>query len=216
MKISPLAAYMSIQIAQNKFSEPSHVEFTKQIYKFASELTIMTHRTTMAIQATIAQLVALTYCLSPYCDFEAGDQFDDQQFVTLITDASHYAKRIATNFGLEEDKEDITAQFQKLHDHTEYNTDRTRAEFGNGSCYLLHSIPFSLMFFVKNPHSMDAMYDVISAGGDADTNGSMVGSLLGALHGEGFFPVDLVAELDRKEEVLEVADKFCDTFIRAS
>jgi hypothetical protein len=63
-------------------------------------------------------------------------------------------------------------------------------------------------FFLKNPSSIDSLYDCVSAGGDTDSNGSMLAGLLGALHGTGIFPQHLVDGLVEKEEVLAIADQF--------
>jgi ADP-ribosylglycohydrolase len=66
------------------------------------------------------------------------------------------------------------------------------------------------MFFLKNPYSIDSLYEVINAGGDADSNGSMVAALLGALNGPFIFPSHLVHGLNQIQfnEVLSVADEF--------
>lgn len=66
------------------------------------------------------------------------------------------------------------------------------------------------MFFLRKPHSIEALYDVISAGGDTDTNGSMVGALLGALNGPNIFPDHLIEGLDQEKEIMLVANRFYD------
>ena len=58
------------------------------------------------------------------------------------------------------------------------------------------------------------MYDCVSAGGDADSNGSKIGALLGALHGTSVFPQQLIDGLRERETILKVADKFFDKFAR--
>lgn len=71
------------------------------------------------------------------------------------------------------------------------------------------------MFFVCNPLSIDALFDVASAGQDADSNASMIRSLLGVLHGTAIFPAHLVDGLRDREAVLEVADQFHQKFARS-
>ena len=71
------------------------------------------------------------------------------------------------------------------------------------------------MFFVRNPLSIDALFDVVSAGGDTDTNGSMIGALLGALHGTAILPAHLVDGLQDREAIIEVADQFFEKLSRA-
>jgi ADP-ribosylglycohydrolase len=55
----------------------------------------------------------------------------------------------------------------------------------------------------------------VSAGGDADSNGSMLAGLLGALHGASIFPDHLVDGLKNKDEVLEIADQFYEKFAKS-
>ena len=63
---------------------------------------------------------------------------------------------------------------------------------------------------MKNPQGIDSLYDCVSAGGDTDSNGSMLASLLGALHGTTIFPKHLVDGLLSREAVFDVANRFCD------
>ncbi|MBI3420954.1 MAG: ADP-ribosylglycohydrolase family protein [Candidatus Sungbacteria bacterium] len=80
---------------------------------------------------------------------------------------------------------------------------------GSGGFLVHDSLPFSYAYFLRSPLSIDALYDVVSAGGDADTNGSFVGSMLGALHGRSIFPQHLVDGLVNSEALMERAEAFC-------
>lgn len=86
------------------------------------------------------------------------------------------------------------------------------SEFGQGSAYVYNSLPFSYAFFLRNQDSIETLYDVVSAGGDTDTNGSIVGSMLGAKNGVKIFPEHLINGLWRKDEILKTANDFCDKF----
>jgi ADP-ribosylglycohydrolase len=70
------------------------------------------------------------------------------------------------------------------------------------------------MFFIKNPHSIESLYDVINAGGDTDTNGSILGAMLGALNGTEIFPKELIESIPKEyyEEVMDLANRFADKF----
>ncbi|PSJ24596.1 ADP-ribosylglycohydrolase [Streptosporangium nondiastaticum] len=48
----------------------------------------------------------------------------------------------------------------------------------------------------------------VNHSGDSDSTGSLCGNLLGALHGETALPVDLLAELEGRAEIAELADDF--------
>jgi ADP-ribosylglycohydrolase len=79
-------------------------------------------------------------------------------------------------------------------------------------CYVYCSLPFSYMFFLRNFTSIESLYEVVSQGGDADTNASMVGALLGALNGISIFPDHLVDELEAKDQLVDAANRLCEVF----
>jgi len=85
--------------------------------------------------------------------------------------------------------------------------------FGRGNCEVYNSLPFSYAFFLRDPHNINALYDVGNAGGDTDTNASIVGGLLGALNGASIFPEHLINGLAEKNYVLDVAERFIETFV---
>jgi ADP-ribosylglycohydrolase len=109
--------------------------------------------------------------------------------------------------------DDLGDRLGLLAKHEEYTPERIIKEF-RGSPYAFESLPFTLMFFVRNPMSIDSLFDCVTAGGDTDTNGSMIGALLGALHGTSIFPPHLVDGLREREAVLGVADTFFEMFAR--
>jgi ADP-ribosylglycohydrolase len=73
-------------------------------------------------------------------------------------------------------------------------------------------LPFTYAFLVRNPGNIEELYECASAGGDTDSNASMLGALQGALHGTSFFPKALVDGLDRKNEIIKLADSFSERF----
>ncbi|MFM9597288.1 ADP-ribosylglycohydrolase family protein, partial [Streptomyces scabiei] len=87
-----------------------------------------------------------------------------------------------------------------LHKYKEYTTERIITAF-KGSCYCYDSVPFTYMFFTRSPMTLETLFETVSAGGDADSNGSMVGNLLGALHGSSIFPQHLIDGLKDREKL---------------
>ena len=108
----------------------------------------------------------------------------------------------------------LSNRIQKLIDYKEYNIARIVDEFGGGSCYVYNSLPFTYMFFLKNPNSIQSFYDVINAGGDTDTNASMLGALLGALNGMEIFPEKLVDSIpdEYRTKIENLSNRFIETF----
>jgi ADP-ribosylglycohydrolase len=85
-------------------------------------------------------------------------------------------------------------------------------EFGGGTCYVYNSLPFSYAFFLRGPFSIETLYDVAYAGGDADTNASFVASMLGAICGTTIFPKLLVEGVQNKSQIIKIADLFYEKF----
>jgi ADP-ribosyl-[dinitrogen reductase] hydrolase len=109
-------------------------------------------------------------------------------------------------------------KLKTLHDSDlkDKTVDELRAEFGNGSCYVYDSLPFSYAFFLRNPDSVQCILDVINAGGDTDTNGKMVGELVGSLHGIDIFMTEdnrwMTDKLLCFNEIVSLANQLCDLF----
>jgi ADP-ribosyl-[dinitrogen reductase] hydrolase len=61
------------------------------------------------------------------------------------------------------------------------------------SGFVLHSVPFAVFAFIRfGDDVLGALTEVISAGGDTDTTGAILGGWLGALHGGEALPGHLI------------------------
>ena len=70
------------------------------------------------------------------------------------------------------------------------------AEACGTSGFVLHSVPFATFGFLRyGDDPLSALTEVISAGGDTDSTGAIVGGWLGALHGETALPGDLIGKI---------------------
>lgn len=72
---------------------------------------------------------------------------------------------------------------------------------------LIYSYPLSLFCFFSEPNSPDCIYKAVNAGGDTDTNASIVGAMLGLLHGQNVFPEHLVTNVANKDYIVRVGEK---------
>lgn len=75
--------------------------------------------------------------------------------------------------------------------------------FGIQRFHAADSLPATWAFFLQNPYHIRTLYDVVNAGGDTDSNGAMVGALLGALNGMSIFPQCLIDGLWQKERIVD-------------
>ena len=170
----------------------------------------MTHQTSVAVSSCLAHVLAIYECLNN--DYV---KFDTRVFIKKIVRASEIGRSYFPNT-LKDDLTDRLKTLIPLYENPKllYNDKHIINEYGRGTCYVFNSLPFSYAFFIRSPFQHHAMVDVVYAGGDTDTNGSIVGTLVGALRGEDAFPSYLRDNLDKKEEILNLAENFCDRFLQ--
>jgi len=211
MKCAPLAAWYASPGAKT-IVDSEEFDFNQSCIDYSA----MTHYTKMSAHATLCHTHAVLMCL-----LKTPSTFDVTEFATIVSywiwecgedgeyDVSHLndtednlEDRMLTLFRLRTDLPSMT-QAQII------------AEFGNGSCYVYDSLPFSYAWFLKNPCSFQILQQVVQAGGDTDTNAKIVGELMGALHGfeaiQTYMPW-AVRDLVGIDDLLSMTDKFCDTF----
>lgn len=197
MKAAPLAAYFALTGQYNNFAK-NLVDFTA-----------MTHQTSIAVSSCFAHVVALLDCLD-----KTPQTFETKILLKKIVRASE----IGRSYFPETLKDDLTDRLKGLVPLYEnpkllYDDEHLVNEFGGGSCYVYNSLPLSYAFFIRSPFKIQSMIDVAYVGGDADTNASFVGGMLGALNGEQIFPDHLKDNLDKKEDILSLANLLHDKFI---
>lgn len=190
MKVAPLAPYF--------ITQKSSVD---QVCKMVAELSFMTHKTSIAVSSGLIHTYGCANCL-----INSPESFVDRLFIAVTVGASRRGNAYKPTH-----TDDLTERMKLLYNYNQYTTERIVKDF-RGSSYCYESVPFSYMFFLRNPFVIETLYEVISSGGDADTNGSMVGSLLGALNGSKIFPKHLIDGLKDIDKVNDLVDRFCAKF----
>lgn len=211
MKIAPVGLFAAAYLTddwdapQPPFpkSATDDVKLDWAVNDFVSILSSMTHQTSISASCALAMTWAVCHCART-------ESLDLSDFIDGIISSSELGKAIHPDtIG----DDDVTERFKLLHQHEDYSTEKIIESFGAGSCYCYNSLPFTFMFFLKNPNSLDSLFDVVSAGGDTDSNGAMVGSLLGALHGEDFFPSNLVDGVQDIDAIMDTADRLSEKLL---
>lgn len=88
-----------------------------------------------------------------------------------------------------EGDEQISTVLQKVYDQELFdrNIELIISEVGTG-CFCLQSVPFSITIFLRYQVYFEwGMIEAVNAGGDTDTNASMVGAMIGANMGKSKF-----------------------------
>ena len=200
MKIAPLGLYFALQPLKMLDSDNPTCEGKIDVIgelKKIDQFVKMTHHTEVALESAFAQLFAVIKCFK-----SDPDNFDVNSFIkTVCWSVSNHPKKEGT----------LAERFKLLSEHDKYSFGKIIEDF-KGNCFVYNSLPFSYMFFVKNPMTIECMYDCASSGGDVDTNASIVGALLGSLHGTKIFPNHLIDTLEDFTGIIKLADDLYDLF----
>ena len=206
MKCSPLAAYRCT--AQGHHDE----SFWQKVVDYCG----MSHYTKLSSQAAVVHTSAVIYNLTT----DPQDWDVDQWLNHVCNDAFNvFEEGFADNTHLNDTEGNLEHELIFLYENRAeiktWSLEQIRDRFGGGSCYVLHSLPFTYALYIQNPHSFENLLNIVNAGGDTDTNAKMAGELIGALHGLTFFNMcedGLVTGLKDHVELLQVADEFCDVY----
>ena len=89
-----------------------------------------------------------------------------------------------------------------------FTHDIVRTTFGT-SCFCLHSVPFSIATFLRHPTDFrTGVLEAVNAGGDTDTNGAMVGAMIGANVGLEGIPEEWRTFRPEFEKIVELGERF--------
>lgn len=223
MKCSGLAAwYLSKIGGEFLVDKGNEFAFNQRCVDFSA----MTHWSQMSAYATIVHTTMLYYLLTT----DPGN-ITEKYFYDTWAVVDEWAAK--DNHGdhsyfdlthLNPTDDDIRTRFQHIYalretvPPEELTVERLRAEFGNGSCYLFDSLPFSYAMFLRgltdHENDLQSILDTANAGGDSDTNAHFVGEMMGAYMGLDLFLQHKwsVDGLKTYDELIDLADRFCDTF----
>lgn len=164
----------------------------------------LSHPNSVSVSAGLAHCAAIIYCL-----FHDANTFEESEFVESIVSASmaghdSFPGTFAADI--------LSERLESLQHSRKWSEEEIIEQFGAGRCTVFDSLPYSYAFFLRNWHSVEALFDVVNAGGDTDSNGALVGGLLGALHGSSVFPAHLLAGVHGIKSFLGLGSRLLDAF----
>lgn len=189
-------------------------DFTRMCVNYAA----MTHHTKISAVAGLIHAQCVHYCFRTNPERFSVTRF--LEIANLIAVQSeedpYFSKHYLGHLEHTTDKLSTVVGILDSTDLKQANRDQIRELFNNGGCYVYDSLPFTYAFFLRDPYSVQSLDDLINAGGDTDTNGKMLGEMLGALHGIELFQQPenqwMLDGLQDCSALMELADRFCDVF----
>lgn len=189
MKIAPVA--MHAVLAETSLEE---------LVSTVKDIAMATHPTGLGMASGLAQAAGVYYCLA-----NDSTSFDKSDFIDFVYEVTSEALK-----EFPDDKETLSLlnRVDSLRTINLEDLELISNEFGGGDCYALNSVPFTLAYFLRNPTSAKSIIDVVNGGGDTDSNGSMVGALVGALNGNDALQRDLIDQLPDSPKIIGSATRF--------
>jgi ADP-ribosylglycohydrolase len=204
MKVAPIGAWLA---SQRKPQDWKHN--TSQWYDLHTplrDLTCMTHRTHVALESAMAHVWTISHIIGGISE----ENLQPQRFLNITAGAAANAG----DYDLPATGNSLTTRFLDLaRRNLEVMTQKEIAQLNaNKPFQVINSLLLAYACFLRNPHSIEAMHEAVAAGGDTDTNASIVGGMLGALNGMSVFPDHLITGLWMRERIQDTAERFCDRF----
>ncbi len=199
MKIAPLGL-----VAGHRVDEQG---FYKEGPLVADALTLgrMTHGHPGALLSGVMQAIFIAELMT----LKDGDVYSAYTFAQLeILNASEDAKLESGEFTDAMMRADVLA-VRVRDERMGLNPQLISAQFGGGAKSAFtawNSLGTAYTCFLLHAHNAAfALRDAVRCGGDTDSNASIVGALLGVLHGPSVFPPDYLEALDQRQLIERVA-----------
>jgi ADP-ribosylglycohydrolase len=159
----------------------------------------VTHRHPAALAAGFGQAAAVQEAMA--VDVET---FDAATFWQALTDHVTYAEKKLAEDGAADTR--VSDRLDRLRMHLDEFPLDMRDLCDGAGVRADEAWPYACAMFARRPHLLEnTLLSSINVGGDADTHGAMLGSLLGALHGWDAFPAEWHEGLEARERLEEEA-----------
>lgn len=199
MKIVPLGLMQSLTRKEESYFMRECIDFGK-----------MTHGATPAIVAGYVHASAANYLSR-----RVNVPLNVADFLTRLRNKALKAESILpTNINKISDQISFIAKLYR-EGKLENSPKELSGHFGGDKNFsAFESFGISYAIFIRSPYEFKCLSDVIMAGGDTDSNASIVGSLMGAYHGTSIVPYHLLIDLSNRQRLLALTGDFFITIER--
>ncbi|MFT4705787.1 MAG: ADP-ribosyl-[dinitrogen reductase] hydrolase [Bradymonadia bacterium] len=186
-RIAPIAAWSFLR-GDNR----------EQLLEHCINVGIMTHHDPRAVTAAYLISLLIRDALSAPRRWMPSPE----RYTELIEEARWAEEMLATRIGVSDDP--ISQHLEEMSDALDCEP-LELAEFCNGATsYACHSVTYVIALLCGRPWEFEAgVVAAVNGGGDTDSNGAMVGAVLGAAYGLRKLPKGFVEKLEEAEMLRE-------------
>lgn len=191
-KIAPIAAWSTVR-----------GEGRDTLLKHCVNVGIMTHHDPRAVVgAYLIALLVRDALVGPRKWAPSPERYEE-----LVEEARWAEDVISTTLGASDDP--ISRHLDELSDALDSEPEEL-AELSNGATsYVNHSVPYVVALLCgRHWEFEEGVVAAVNGGGDTDTNGAMVGAVLGAAHGARKLPKRFLDKIEESEIIREVGADF--------
>ncbi len=199
MKIAPLAIFHAVRTLHGQPISHSRSYLAEHVRMLGH----MTHADDRASEAAYVVAQAMADLLLLPRHLKETDQSRREWFARSLLGSSLWWELYATV-----DPDRLSSRIARtVRDAIEkVDANVIRLQCGT-SCFALESTPFSLATFLRHPTDFrSGVLEAVNAGGDTDSNASIVGALIGANVGIDGIPAEWLERLPQRDEILQLAD----------
>lgn len=200
MKISPVAAYSFLT------SEPK-----EQLLRHCKFVGVMTHLDPRPIVGAYIISRLVQYALTQPRKWEPEADLLDK----LIFEAEWAENLLVTT--AKEGADRISKSLKALRGKLNCDTNEIAAICGGATSYVCYSVPFVVGTLLSQAWEFEeGVLAAVNAGGDTDSNGAMVGFVLGAAYGLRKLPKRYVDKVEEGEMIRDIGARLADTIVGAN
>lgn len=183
MKMAPFGIMLAVVHAKIYAKYPPEeadrefLAFRRQFNAKLLDIAFMTHWNDLGAASGLAQAYAVFACLA----------LPEEGFTYRFLATVYWACLVGEGAGAPAIDDLLSTRYRQFMDDDRFlsmDVEELNEECGGGVAHAYHSVPFSHLLFLRNPGSIETLFDAANAGGDTDSNASMVGALLGARNGK--------------------------------
>lgn len=212
MKVAPVAMMCAPEIySKYNLQGYRYVRLKKEIEEGIIQLAGITHNSKIARLTALMHVAAVVACAM---NEEDPEDFDACFKNSVLETCKLGSKLLGIDY---ENSDSLFNQFLFLFKNKSYehmSVEEYAAYLGTDKGHAVYTLKFCYGAFLRNPSSIETLYDVVNIIGDSDSNGAIVGAMLGARNGYRIFPEHLICGLRKMDAIMDLSGRFCQTFIK--
>lgn len=196
-KIAPVAAY-SFLVGESR----------EQLLKHCKFIGVMTHLDPRPIVGAYVLSRTVQIGLSSPRKWEPNPELLEQ----LIEEAKWAENLLVTS--AKEGADRISNSLAALRGHLTPDAEAIAERCGGATSYVCYSVPFVVGVLLSAPWEFEeGVLAAVNVGGDTDSNGAMVGAVLGAAYGARKLPKRYVEKVEEGEMIRDIGERLANTII---